>query len=195
MQCQDGAIFRLHNHLFNHYVKEARPVLNQSTTTKVTYRVAIRSLLAMVMCLFIPYFQISPTLTISTKNKGEKKDLPYIPTYLLTSQHHAYLHWLHDWQESSKQYDLGFQRCSFFGILSFPFLGDGKTTLICDFWWLLTAGVFKSEIFCAYWDMLDQIIRSILRWHRISKTSNLASSLSVRLQHSAAYSSVPSALQ
>ena len=36
------------------------------------------------------------------------------------------------------------------GSSRYPFLGDGQTTSICDFWWLLTAAVVWSEILCAF---------------------------------------------
>ena len=45
---QNGTLVDLHNYLFKSYVKDVRPVLNCSTVTNVTYRVALRSLLSMV---------------------------------------------------------------------------------------------------------------------------------------------------
>ena len=55
--CKNGTIVELHNHLFNRYMKEVRPVLNHSTVTNVTYRLIVRSLLE-VVCLmwFISFF-------------------------------------------------------------------------------------------------------------------------------------------
>ena len=45
--------------------------------------------------------------TPRNRSRGSWKTVEYpLPTYLPTSQHHAYLHWLPDWWETSKQCSL-----------------------------------------------------------------------------------------
>ena len=54
--CKNGTMVDLHKRIFNDYVKESRPVLNQSTVTNVTIRISFRNLLTLASLIRISYF-------------------------------------------------------------------------------------------------------------------------------------------
>ena len=152
-----------------------------------------------------------------------------LPTYLPTSQHHAYLHWLPDWWESSKQYDLELQsspplrpsksqvqeitlndicpHCSWsptppssmgwlpevqplwilslFILRRWPNYFNLRFLITSDSW-----GCLVRDLMCLFETCWDQNNPQDLTLASHIKASNLASSLSVRPQHSASYSRV-----
>ena len=84
----------------------------------------------------------------------------------------------------------GFHRCSLFGIRLLSIRSRWPNHFSLRFLIKLVSwGCLVTVLMCLLVTCWDHI-RKILRWHRMSKASRRASSLSVRLQHSAAYSRV-----
>ena len=85
----------------------------------------------------------------------------------------------------------GFHRCILFGIRLLSIHSRCPNNFSLRFMIKLVSwGCLVSNFMCLLVTCWDQLIRKILRWHYKSKASSLASSLSVKLQHSAAYSRV-----
>ena len=88
----------------------------------------------------------------------------------------------------------GFHRCSLFGIRLLSIRSRCPNHSLRFLIKLVSWGCLVTDLTCFLVTCWDHLIGKILHWHRMSQASSLASSLCVRLQHSAAYSRVDKTL-